>query len=758
MPIQIIQTKFSDNFGTASENTYNSNVGDQFSMVIDIQETIRMNSITNPMFLDLSMAPYSINSSSLSWIDEGFRLGDTVTIQIFNPLSTTPFSSHTATVQYVDDVTLGVNSILAWYDLSLNQYAVVTVSSRSRADLEVQFNHVLNSTAGTPFSLIDGEASRVVLNNLQLLPVLGNQNGILIGNQSGQFLIGCRIIRNADSFAFERSYQLILTFVNSGLYDSAWFQSSDCLKTYAKLLFSSLPGEVDSRSEIVISPAGNTGYFNEARNINSINSTLIQGITEIDYCIASTHEVVVDGPLPKIGLGAAYISIDETYYKNQTFSQNKLAICLPSYDIVAFPIKNSEQNQFLAQYEIEIISIVTVGTVHTINFTFTPNNEFNLFFAGREDGDRLFQLWVKCGNVNLLAFSDQLTCTPPVGDPLIMVDEKAFFDHSENIIVPVDNTDQLEFNIEDDFAYAGSFLLEKSKIYEVFRAKIQVFNSVTLEAFTLLELSFDFGPVLISNDGRYLLNEVATVITTLPNTSLKRVAKLYLNPALDTLTEYGVSIYFPALLRWEYWLPQLNANIDFYPNQNRNWYGYETLPDWNVQMKLTLIESGLSHDYSKDIVIKDYDSEPLIVQQIQLVIDSTNQNVDIVVEGQMMRVIAEHSLLNGQFWDNTTTWGMITVEPTESNPRFISSTVIDYDFNSANPLIPLTGEMKCKLTFPTPTLARLECFFNPNLINLTNGIKFTTKIKGCSKLPVFYKITTNGDKKITTNNNFKIIA
>jgi hypothetical protein len=99
--------------------------------------------------------------------------------------------------------------------------------------------------------------------------------------------------------------------------------------------------------------------------------------------------------------------------------------------------------------------------------------------------------------------------------------------------------------------------------------------------------------------------------------------------------------------------------------------------------------------------------------------------------------------------------GQITVEPTESNPRFISSTVIDYDNNPSNPLIPLVGEVGCKLTFPTTTQAKLECYFNPDLINLTNGVKFTTKIKGCSEFYISGKQKTDGTLKQKTDGTIK---
>ena len=53
-----------------------------------------------------------------------------------------------------------------------------------------------------------------------------------------------------------------------------------------------------------------------------------------------------------------------------------------------------------------------------------------------------------------------------------------------------------------------------------------------------------------------------------------------------------------------------------------------------------------------------------------------------------------------------------------------------FDNDLANPLSPLTG-LYATLTFPIPNVAKITCYFDPNKINLSNGVKFTSKIKGC---------------------------
>jgi hypothetical protein len=100
---------------------------------------------------------------------------------------------------------------------------------------------------------------------------------------------------------------------------------------------------------------------------------------------------------------------------------------------------------------------------------------------------------------------------------------------------------------------------------------------------------------------------------------------------------------------------------------------------------------------------------------------------------------------------------MITVEPYESAPRYLTSSVINYDGNPNNPLTPLSG-LLTPITYPTPDVARMECYFNPNLINLANGVKFTVKIKGCTTAKELLKVTTRPEQKLTTDDQFKIIA
>jgi hypothetical protein len=78
------------------------------------------------------------------------------------------------------------------------------------------------------------------------------------------------------------------------------------------------------------------------------------------------------------------------------------------------------------------------------------------------------------------------------------------------------------------------------------------------------------------------------------------------------------------------------------------------------------------------------------------------------------------------------------------------STVVPYDYNPSNPLSPITG-LLVNIDYPSPNVAVMECYFDPTIMDLSNGVKFTTKIKGCASEELLtQKITTDNVVKETT--------
>lgn len=772
MPIQIISGNFTDEFGVTTEQ-YKSNAGDEITCVLDVRSMIRISTVGNPLTLDVAQS--SVTSPQVNWLEEGFRVGDWVRcIRLTSGGST--ISDLFAKIEYVDDTTCDFDNIPSWYNIAngevmvmyaLDYFGIPTPppanyeEPRRRNDLDVLINHSIGgqNQIGSPSSLIDGENSRCIFYGLNTLNIGDSVQGQFVGNQSGQFFKSCKVTRKPDLPSRFNNYSIEITFVNSGVYNEEWFETIKNLKFFTQLLWSSIPNDPYPRSNTTYDEESNTGWFNQANEFSIANSTLIQGVQEIDYCQPSTHDVVVDGELTNIGIGACYISTNDQYYRNRIENQYSPTMIIPTNDVSGLPLLDSPLNEFNAGYSIKINSLNTSGTQTTINFSFIPNAEFNTFMSDVDDGDRLFYVWIKNGNINHLVFQGQLTCQPPTGGVLNMVNDYGFLDHSQNINYIDESKTGFQANTEDNIAYFGRFLLEKNEIIDGVNVRIEAFNNVTNDDFTLMQSNFNFGGVQVSNDGRYLLDETQNVVTTLPSNSMKRDAELKLDPTLDSGDDYGVSIYYPFLLNWKYWLSQPNANVDFYPNQDKNWDQYDDLNDWELRIVVSVIKNGLSFEHSNVFVDNKYDNDANVKQNIELIIDDTNQTVGIVTIGQLMRVETTHEILNG-VWDQTKViWGEITVEPYESERRYICSTVLSNTNDPNNPLTPLDG-VQMNVTFLSPSIAKMECFFDPDVIDLTNGCKFTTKIKQtCIDAPVQIenKTTTTGDDKTTTTGETKTL-
>lgn len=702
MPTRLISNSYSDIFGNTL-SYYKSNVGDKITLTNTIETNISITEdSTNNIKLDW-IDNQIIIQGSLSWINEGFKIGDTISLIAYNP-SGTIYSTRNFTIDYVDNYVLGVVGTLGTYYDDSGAILRVINTSRYYEDLELYFNHILNDAQPTFSSLIDGELSKIMFNGIDSLAVSGTLNGVLVGNKSGQYLISSVITRIADVGDYRR-YEIETTFINSGIYDSTSFDNGNCLKLALNFRMYAESGNITNVQEFKYSELANTGYFDQAYNVDTPNATLTQGIDIIAYNQETTFDIIVDTTETEFSLGCSYIPIDEDYYKNKVTSQIELGYLL-NQQILAVGTIASENGT----YEIEVNSINIVGTTHTINVTFRPLTNFDTFILSKSDSDRLFRIWIKAGNINLTVFNDQIT---KVFDAELPLNTSLFTyirhdDNNQSSILQTIN----KVNNEDDIALYSKFTLTPNKVYNGLNVSIVAYNSVTFEEFDLESMYFDFSTAQISNSGQYILNISQNVSNNLPNTSNKKTAKL-LN------TTGTASIYYPFIVRWENWLSQTNADVSFYPNQNKDWFNYIS-GDWTVKAKLSLETSETNYTEYKNLPIYDYDSEANITSSIELY-DSSNNLVTGVISGQIMKIKAIHTFTNYP----TDCWGQITIEPFENSPRWLISTVIDTDNNVNCPLIPITGT-NASLTINGHD-AIIECYLDTNKLNLQN-VSITSKI------------------------------
>lgn len=777
MPLLLTNIQFNTRYTFAQgTNNYRVNAGDEADVEMRILSAIRLTSIDNPLSFDPTTE--TVTSSSISWLDEGFRQGDFIRVELWEQSSNGTWSvinTHQETCSYVDDQDLNMNNLPFFYSLSGDpQIMIFTATqgtgfsySRARYDLTISLNNPRNSQTNQIGSFIDGETSRFQFGGYEVHSLAIGQIALAqpIPNQSGGFFKNVRIMyQGVDDDKF-RIYKLYATLVGSGIYDVSQFALDDCQKFLCKLEWSSELQDMNQRAELVIEEGANTGWFNEANNISipQLPSQVLGGVTtEVDYATDSQHTFTFEGDITKAGFGACYIPTDDAYYRNVASSQYGLTMILPTTDlVVGLPQSSSSQNPDGADFSIQINSISSNGNTHVVTFTFQPNLNFPTFMENRDSGDRLFYIWVNAGNFNWLVYQDQLTKVLPIGGPISMVNDYGFFDHSENVENTNENKVGFICDTEDDVGYFGKFALERNGDYAGLKIKLQAHNSATDEDFELQETNISFNGVQTSNLGELLLNETIPLENTLPTTSVKREGKLInLNTTGSGQNEYLVSIYYPFLLNWKYWQPLLSASVDFYPTQNNNWEQYDNILNWQIRIRLELEKDGLIFFHNNTIAVNPYDANDDITSVITMIRDSDGTIVSVIPDGELLRIVATHTRIDGNDWDPNFTWGMITIEPKEAEQRFICSSIIDYDNNQANPLTPLSG-LTINITYPSSNIARMECFLDSAKLDLINGVKITSKIcEGCTQLPQFdeVKLTTNNVDKITTNDINKIKA
>jgi len=735
MPIRNIDKQF-DDFATPGALTYaRQNAGDRCIVELTFESSIKMSSQYNPMFYE-----YTVNeatSSSVSWLDEGFRVGAFVEVYRYNQFGGV-LGFYTTFVTYVDDQIIQFSTdCFSGFALVENQeHMTFEVINYNRESVEFSFNLCKNALVGTQFSLIDGEVSRMVFDDIISIAVSSTINGTIVGNRSGSAMASPELQRLPDA-GNARVYLLSFDFFQTGWFDEEWFESNNCLKAFIRGSWSTFQGEPFNQTISILDDEADTGHFNQAYNSQPNNSTLISGISnQIAYDQPTTIVAVVEGDLATLAVGAVYDPKDSLYYKNRLIPQQEL--CFLNYTLSTIIPSHPSFTQNIptygvAGYTIAIVSVVTAGTQHTVTMTFTPNTAFSNWFDDREEGDRLFYVWVKCGNINHLVYADQLTKAPPVGGPLEFEEKWEFIDHSQNVdtqaeIELIANT-TYKFDTEDDLAFFGKFLLDKEQIVQKLSLSIEAYNAVTDEKFTLKKDVFSFDGVQISADGRYLLDESLSVNTGLPSTSRKINALLRLAPDLDTSTEYGVSIYYPIVLRWEYWLEQLNANVAFYPNQDKNWDRYDDIADWQVRLFVDLQKDNLSYIYGSQIAISPYDDVASVDTEIRLFRTIEGQEeVNFMPIGEVLLVEATFTSNTVDFSYTPRIWAQIRCYPTESAPPYINSTEVAFDGDASNPMNPLTGNL-IQLAEPDGVTRIARCYIDTNKIDLTNGGTITAKIK-----------------------------
>jgi hypothetical protein len=801
---------FTDSFGNTSTD-YKANAGDIVNFQFDVRENIYFtttdtNRITVLNGFTTTKTFYFPNYESMN----GFAVGQNVQINIVR----TPAQSSTTTITAIDYDALSITvaslgTITAPSGLFFGASQNMTIYSTDlRTDLFFNLNLVpfnlaplnnnvasqneggyLTQTNTYRASSIDGAKTRFWKANTDSIIVGGGAFLIPQGFLSGNYGASVEIERLANENAYTRVWRFSINNIQSGTILTSLFNNSFYLNYYFDIEWhSSADFENPTVTQWNLAPS-NTGLFDEGFRTEQPQSTLTTGIVnDLFFDAESTHEIEITSSSADIILGACFVSDDDSYYKNKYFTQSSLGMYLSTPPLTfGSSTTFSEINPVNAQFSITVNSLSYTAGVHTVNFTFTPNTEFKDFFEARLT-DRRLKLWFQVGNTNVLVYDDIMKDAPlPIKswDDIAPSESFARFRlDKQSVTYPATGPSingGAYVSLEDNLLLEIDAQLGQSSIFKYSRFQVICVNQTDDSDFFVLESYFtDWSGVQrdtsnlvspIDGQGIVLISTENSISENIPNTS-GILNKISVELRTSDLTTFTVRLRCPLILNWRYWLDQANAFTSFFPNQNKNYLNYQSSP-YIIALR-TEIESEeeiYRHDAPID-AFYDYDETYSSVNEewagttaIQY-FDENGTEQPYLIVGQQMTV--KFTVNNTITATDGQTWGQLTIEPTESSPRYLISSNYSADTNPENPFLPLVGETKLKKTIVSGTQVTFEAIIDTDKLtgenqkitgkyfNNASPKKEQVRSKFDTKLLTKFTLPTNNDDCCDTV--FKVFA
>lgn len=617
---------------------------------------------------------------------------------------------------------------------------------------EFSVNLVLNSVASGTASLIDSEVQRFSATLVNALNILGGTDDLTqLGNKSGGSQFTTKTIsRLADAANGNKKYELIVIYKNWLCIEPDPYFAGDAVGDYYEFKAFMISGDPSVLVEGTTFQTGDTGFQDENFNGFPSDYTFVSIAWEdassnvidvFDFSQTSLFTIRIDGdfnPTDQYNIKMFTLPNDATEFSNKPNPvENNLILCSNATLVNDGVPTNITGNANDAGAKIDINNFeVTDNTTHIIiTGEVVPNTEFTDLFESKDINDRRYKIWIQCGDstttfkqantVNVLVEDDQSKeDILPLGLwPDVSTLEME--DHNTDVNEPVPDP-----YLEDDVLVNVEFTLPKDVVSNPWlsiRMRI-VAEKTDGERFIIEETVYDTSSLPTNGTTGILpLDFTQNRGFKLPATSDKQDITVQLFPSLDTGSDFGVQVRYPFIVRYEDWLSLPQASDDFFGSKTQNWFQYSDDADWNVQFEMGLERAN--GEYINDIVftIHDYDDwgevpgSSISFKQL----DDTPINKPFA--SVPVKVTATHEV-DTEDWSGNE-WAIIHVRPEFGSPQWLIGTVLDHsDLN--NPLLPLSGETKGKITVGTK-IVTIEAGFDPSKdIDVTGNVTFTTRISG----------------------------
>lgn len=780
MSIQLSNRTFTDVYGN-DYSLYKANSGDDIKVRIDFTTSVSTKSSTTNI-MNFYVFTKEVIRTEGSWIDDGFRIGDVVTFIEKDSSNITTFN-YNLTILSISDKVITVNGLPSINGGSVGSGSIwYFFTNKAFQELELNINWIENLLNISFDSAIDQESVKLTLKGLDSLSVTSGAGSgtdlIQVGKKSGSFAVqNPKIWRFPNQVGLDPSeviysYTIIYTVTDLGVLFPSFYVGQFNIN-FIELLKLKVKSGDSFYTSLQLTDPSNTGYFDEAFNDEATITTSKEVISEVYYNHPNIYSLtfsVNDTSVTEVEFGSIYNIIEEDYNQNVFESQSELLYLLKTGLIGTSDI-GSAFNDFNSDvyFILNNFSFSDSSGIRTfvIDFTLFFNLGFQNFIESRGAFERLFTAWVKIGNTNNLIYNNQLLFKSAVGsefnsNKLALINHDNNNNYSDNSFFPLlDTKIDKDVNIEDDIAYFIDFDLNINDINEAIIVEIYSDEFITETNELILErFSFDIS----NQDLQYFVRMTAPISNNLPNSSAKKEAYLQVKTPYNPITGIlEVRLYYPFIIRWEYWIKQLNAT-SFYNSKNigfKDWKNYSDSFLYSTQLNIrTKIRRNSVEDFNKYTFdekneVQYYDGSSDINSTINLYDYPSLTPLNSIENGKQILIEAVHVLPKDWNYNRKEfLFGDVRIYEKESNPSYLMSTEIDTDVNSLNPLYGINNN-------------RLETEYFTIAPNFDYPVKFTclldtNKLNG-SEYCITSRISDNGEiyngiekNKITEEDSFKI--
>lgn len=744
MAIKILSTEFTDFTGRSltylKGNAFDYMQKLQYDIEVDFASNINA---SNPMTKNGN----TFTLTTAEWKDYGFLVGQTLTFTGF-----TGGAPKSGIVSIIDGDTLVISGGSA-VSIPNGTYTKGVVRLVQLPEVfDFFFNLVPSNGNANELSLIDGEVQRfrgVDVNTA--LAVVGNTMSLSrFGKASGGSQMSVTLERLPDSggiFRFRVYSPFRIWLANQ----PALFQSVATIEPFAKFVAYPDSDALKSNIQTINLEYGDCGYVDEAYNGGQPNFSVdyiewtdasSNSLSAFDYNQDSYFEIKIDNLTGSFTASHEFNFFffldpkDDAVYKNKLLAHENNVMLIS--DTTPIPMGSTlniggETNEDGAQVSVRNLTF-TNNTTHVIVTGYLQTNQaFKDYMESREAKDRIYKLWIRCEKPSLpYDLSDALNVEVDRGIaiktplPLGNYPDLNFLDienHNGDILTgaPI---------LKDDVILISRFTFPKfSNPINWTGAVLRVVaQKTTGEQFTLDEVEYAFGGTPNIADGTRPLNFSSPRGFQLPASSDKLASSLKRFTALDTGSDFGIEFKFPFLVRWEYWIEQLNANSDFFGVNTKNWREYDIATDWDVLCQLVIKTPDGNYTDEKTFLadLRTYNDWAHTSSISFEKLDGTP--ITNPIAGEIVKVIATHTI-SGDTWTGNE-WGQITIEEFEDQPNYYISSVLNHGNQPNNPLQPLSGETKLKQTIDGGLVEIThECLLDTSLL-ASNQVTLTARVNG----------------------------